>query len=105
VTVDTYGHLVPGADIAWVDKLDAATKPQPSATYTQPDESPGDTAMQQLLENVGGPARIRTLDQRIMSSPVPSEAKEDKSVTSAKQGKVRQKPQPGRNRNAWEQSP
>jgi hypothetical protein len=97
VTVDTYGHLVPGADIAWVDKLDAATKPQPAATYTQPDESPGDTAMPQLLENAGGPARIRTLDQRIMSSPVPSEAEEDKSVTSAKQGKVRQKLQPGRN--------
>jgi hypothetical protein len=89
VTVDTYGHLVPGADIAWVDKLDAATKPQPTATYTQPDESPDDTGVPQLLEHIGGPARIRTLDQRIMSSPVASEAKEDKSVTSAKQGKVR----------------
>jgi hypothetical protein len=103
VTVDTYGHLVPGADIAWVDKLDAAaTNPQPSATYTQPDESPGDTAMPQLLENVGGPARIRTLDQRIMSSPVASEGEEDKSVTSAKQGKVRQKLQPRRNLNSDE---
>jgi hypothetical protein len=39
VTVDTYGHLVPGADIAWVDKLDAATNPQAAATYTQPEES------------------------------------------------------------------
>jgi len=38
-------------------------------------------------------------DQRIMSSPVPSEVEEDKSVTSAKQGKVRQKLQPGRNRD------
>ena len=58
VTVDTYGHLVPGADIAWVDKLDAATKPQPTATYTQPDQSPKDTESPQLLENIGGPARI-----------------------------------------------
>jgi hypothetical protein len=40
-----------------------------------------------------------------MSSPVLSEAKEDKSVTLAKQGKVRQKLQPGRNRDAWKQSP
>ena len=32
-----------------------------------------------------------------MSSLASSEAKEDKSVTSAKQGKVRQKLQPGRN--------
>jgi integrase len=68
VTVDTYGHLVPGADIAWADKLDAApTSQQLSATYTQPDESDGRVVMPQLLENVGGPARIRTLDQRIMS--------------------------------------
>jgi hypothetical protein len=35
-----------------------------------------------------------------MSSPVPSEAEEDKSDTSAKQGKVRQKLQPGRNLDA-----
>ena len=28
VTVDTYGHLIPGADIAWVDRLDVKTKPQ-----------------------------------------------------------------------------
>ena len=39
-----------------------------------------------------------------MSSPVPSEAEEDKSVTSAKQGKVRQKLQPGHNRDVWEAS-
>ena len=39
-----------------------------------------------------------------MSSPVPAEAKEDKSDTSAKQGKVRQKLQPGRNRDAGEES-
>jgi len=37
-----------------------------------------------------------------MSSSVPSEAKEDKSVTSAKQ--VRQKLQPGRNRDAEKES-
>ena len=58
--------------------------------------------MPQLLENIGGPARIRTLDQRIMSSPVLSEAEEDKSVTPAKQGKVRQKLQPGRNLDSEE---
>jgi integrase len=25
ITVDTYGHLIPGADIAWVDRLDSKT--------------------------------------------------------------------------------
>ena len=39
-----------------------------------------------------------------MSSPVVSEAQEDKSVNSAKQGKVRQKLQPGRNLDAGEGS-
>jgi integrase len=58
VTVDTYGHLVPGADIAWVDKLDGATNPQPTATYTQPDKNQGDKESPQLIENIGGPARI-----------------------------------------------
>jgi hypothetical protein len=67
VTVDTYGHLVPGADIAWVDKLDAETNPQPSATWAQPEEVELDADPLQPLENISGPARIRTWDQRIMS--------------------------------------
>ncbi len=33
VTVDTYGHLIPGANKAAVDRLDSV---QPNATYTQP---------------------------------------------------------------------
>ncbi|MGC1942245.1 MAG: tyrosine-type recombinase/integrase [Candidatus Acidiferrales bacterium] len=60
VTVDTYGHLVPGADIAWVDKLDATTNPQPSATYTQPEENEQVAKAPQLIDKIGGPARIRT---------------------------------------------
>ncbi len=72
VTVDTYGHLIPGADIAWADKLDAVPTapqliPQPPATPAQPDEAEIDAETRQLLENIDGPARIRTLDQRIMS--------------------------------------
>jgi integrase len=36
ITVDVYGHLVAGADIAWVDRLDAMEKQQQNATPTQP---------------------------------------------------------------------
>ena len=36
ITVDTYGHLIPGADIAWVDRLDSETTPQQNATPAQP---------------------------------------------------------------------
>ena len=28
ITVDTYGHLIPGADIAWVDRLDSSSSQQ-----------------------------------------------------------------------------
>src|SRR3984893_12226841 len=31
ITVDTYGHLIPGTDIAWVDRLDSKTTPHQSA--------------------------------------------------------------------------
>ena len=35
ITVDTYGHLIPGADIKWIDRLDEnkfETKRNPGAT-------------------------------------------------------------------------
>ncbi len=52
---------------------------------------PSSRSREEKRPAVVGPMRIRICDQRIMSSPVPSETKEDKSVTSAKQGKVRQR--------------
>ena len=36
VTVNTYGHLIPGSDIGWMDRLDSKTSPQLSATQAQP---------------------------------------------------------------------
>ena len=32
VTVDTYGHLIPGANVNWVDRLDVGSSPQQTAT-------------------------------------------------------------------------
>jgi len=32
VTVDTYAHLIPGANVNWVDRLDSPTTPQQDAT-------------------------------------------------------------------------
>ena len=67
VTVDIHGHLISGANIAGADALDSTTSPQQSATQTQltnhvdMEDSPG------LVEMIGGPSRIRTCDQRIMS--------------------------------------
>jgi integrase len=39
ITVDTYGHLVPGADIACIDSLDSRTSPQQSANQPQMNHS------------------------------------------------------------------
>jgi len=57
ITVDTYGHLIPGADIAWVDKLDSETSRQLSATQAQPGESIGDDGFPEVIENAGEPRR------------------------------------------------
>ncbi len=67
VTVDTYGHLIPGADIAWVDKLDSGTSPQLSATQAQPDENASDEESSEVIENIGEPGRTRTYNPLIKS--------------------------------------
>jgi hypothetical protein len=55
-TVDTDGHLVPGADIAWTDKLDAAAiTRRVSATQTQPEENEPNGESPQLLRILVGP--------------------------------------------------
>ena len=35
VTADVYGHLIPGANISWVDRLDVESTPQQNATTAQ----------------------------------------------------------------------
>jgi hypothetical protein len=65
VTVDTYGHLIPGANISWADQLDRPTanpemqtSQQLSATQVQPASEEEILNDSQLIEMVGGPARI-----------------------------------------------
>jgi len=38
ITADVYGHLIPGADISWIDRLDGEQRQQQSATPAQPEE-------------------------------------------------------------------
>jgi Site-specific recombinase XerD len=40
VTADVYGHLIPGANISWVDGLDPERQPNQSATPAQPQLKP-----------------------------------------------------------------
>jgi integrase len=66
VTVDTYGHLIPGANVNWVDRLDTKTEPQQIATNPQqcPDGQTHDYP--EAIDKIGGGGRTRTDDLGIM---------------------------------------
>jgi hypothetical protein len=72
VTVDIYGHLIPGANLSFIDRLDeitpepAETSPQQSATPAQPGEMELPADLLQVVEEIGGGAWTRTTDLRIM---------------------------------------
>ena len=62
VTADTYAHLMPGANVDVMDRLDSITSPQLSATHMQPGNvsKEGDSA--EVREQIGGAGGARTLD-------------------------------------------
>jgi len=62
VTADLYGHLIPSANVNAVDRLDAQTTPQESATQAQPRPRCRARKSRQLVEKTGGPGGVRTLD-------------------------------------------
>ena len=72
VTVDIYGHLIPGANVCFVDRLDqvsaeeAETIPQQSAPPAQQGEMEVPPDLLQVIEGIGGGGRTRTYDLRIM---------------------------------------
>jgi integrase len=66
VTVDTYGHLIPGANVNWVDRLDSNTEPQQLATKQQqrPELQAPDSP--ETIDKIGGGGWTRTNDLGIM---------------------------------------
>jgi integrase len=64
ITVDLYGHLVPSANIAWVDRLDAKTSQQQNATPAQLEDVDEIEDSPEVVEINGGPGQIRTADTR-----------------------------------------
>ena len=73
VTVDTYGHLIPGANVSYVDRLDqkpskkTTSKPQQSATPAQPSEYDEIATPAYVIDLIGGGDWNRTSDLRVMS--------------------------------------
>ena len=60
ITVDTYGHLIPGADIAWVDRLDAPVSAQKFANRTQTPSAAEYQPEMEVVEKNWLPPGIRT---------------------------------------------
>jgi len=72
VTVDIYGHLIPGANVSFVDTLDAKSgqheeaTPQQNATPAQQQEGGEAAISSEVADLIGGGAWTRTTDLRIM---------------------------------------
>jgi integrase len=72
VTVDIYGHLIPGANVSFVDQLDevpqerAKTTPHQSAPGTHQAENAMESIPPDIADLIGGGGRTRTYDLRIM---------------------------------------
>ncbi len=67
ITVDTYGHLIPGADIAWVDRLDSKTTPHQSAPGTHQAQNESEEKSVEVLEKTWLPPRDSNPDMLIQS--------------------------------------
>jgi Phage integrase family len=68
ITVDTYGHLIPGADINWIDGLDRRTSQQQNATPAQPVAAQAESESLEVVEEDGERGRNRTYNLLIKSS-------------------------------------
>jgi integrase len=72
VTVDIYGHLIPGANVSYVDRLDEVpereekTTPQQNATQAQLPEKTETEIPPEVADLIGGGEWTRTTDLRIM---------------------------------------
>jgi integrase len=72
VTVDTYGHLIPGANVSFVDKVDELPKQEEkttlhqSAPETHQAQNDVEPEVAEVADLIGGGAWTRTTDLRIM---------------------------------------
>ena len=62
-----YGHLIPGADIAWVERLDVKTAPQQNATPAQPELMSEEEMPLEVVGSNGDPGGSRTPNPQIRS--------------------------------------
>jgi hypothetical protein len=97
-SIETYSHLIPGANVAYVDCLDVKSEKKPQAP-AQPRPQVETEIPLEVVDLIGGGGWTRTNDLRIMSRPADTENKAHQQDSSAECGKVRQNPQTGRKQN------
>ena len=67
ITVDTYGHLVPGADISWIDRLDAVTTAHENAPPAHLEMGADEENISQVFDSDWLPPRDSNPDMLIQS--------------------------------------
>jgi Phage integrase family len=67
VTVDVYGHLIPGANIGWVDRLDSQTTVDQCASGTHQAREGSEEQSVEVTENTWLPPRDSNPDMLIQS--------------------------------------
>jgi hypothetical protein len=103
ITADVYGHLVPGANVSWVDSLDSKSSQQLNATPAQPTREEFSEAIQKCSEGIDGMEvngerdGDRTHDHLIKSPIQHSQNQQLQELRSEESGKPRQSTQPPRN--------
>jgi integrase len=109
VTVDTYGHLIPGANVSFVDKLDELptekqeTKQHQSAPETHQPKNELGRDLAEVADLIGGGGWTRTNDLRIMSRTPEVDSKGFQQLSSAEPGKLLQNPHHPRTKKEGEQ--
>jgi integrase len=84
ITVDTYGRMVPGSNLRYIDRLDEPPKSPPkSANRTQTRSETSQQESLQVIETDGAPGGTRTPDLQIRSLPLyPTELQARKRLES-----------------------
>ena len=95
--MDIYGHLLPGANVASVDKLDGQTSPQQSATPAQETTKSESDDFEEVLSNEWLGGRDSNPDTQIQSLISPTDSEGNQQLESETRGRVRQNPQRRRN--------
>jgi integrase len=67
ITVDIYGHLIPGANVSFVDKLDGLAPPRESARQPQERVRPESDGFEEVLQNEWLGGRDSNPDTQIQS--------------------------------------